>query len=109
MIARSCAQASPAGPAPITATLRPPPLAAWRRISTSPWPGVMLPPPMSPDRISLTLADESDSGPYNSHTKRFSARIVTGASILPLRQASSQGAPQVRPHIDAIGLGERAT
>ena len=48
-------------------------------------------------------------GPKRSVTKRFSGRIATGESILPRRQASSHGAPQVRPQIDAIGFGERAT
>jgi hypothetical protein len=56
-----------------------------------------------------TDSGEKDSGPKRSVTKRLSGRIATGASIDPRRHASSHGAPQVRPQIDAIGFGDRAT
>jgi len=50
-----------------------------------------------------------DSTPYCSVTTRLRARIEIGASIAPRRQASSQGAAQTRPQMDAKGLGDRAT
>jgi hypothetical protein len=60
------------------------------------------------------------SGPYNSHTKRLSARIAMGRSFatnapssstrgtFPRRHAVSHGAPQTRPQMDAKGFGPRA-
>ena len=46
-----------------------------------------------------------DSGPYRSVTNRFRARMEIGRSNSPRRQAASQGWPQIRPHIEAKGLG----
>ena len=43
-----------------------------------------------------------------SVTKRFSARMATGASTEPRRQLVSQGAPQTRPQMEANGLVARA-
>jgi hypothetical protein len=61
-----------------------------------------------------------DSGPACSQANRFSARMAIGRSlakkrpssstrgIVPRRQAASQGAPQMRPQMEAKGLGPRA-
>jgi len=54
---------------------------------------------VGPDRLDTVLLA----------TKRFSARIDTGASIDPRRHASSHGAAQTRPQTEANGLGARAT
>ncbi len=34
--------------------------------------------------------------------------MAMGASIFPRRQLASQGAPQIRPQMEASGLGARA-
>jgi hypothetical protein len=47
-------------------------------------------------------------GAERSVTKRFSGRMVTGASTSPRRQLRSQGAPQTRPQMEANGLCARA-
>ena len=49
------------------------------------------------------------STPNLSVTNRFNARMAMGASISPRRQTVSHGAAQIRPQIDASGLGRRAT
>ncbi len=49
------------------------------------------------------------STPKRSVTKRLSARMEIGASFSPRRQAVSHGAAQMRPQIEASGLGRRAT
>ena len=48
------------------------------------------------------------STPNCSVTKRFRARMATGASSVPRRQAASHGAAHTRPQIEAKGLGSRA-
>ena len=48
------------------------------------------------------------STPNRSVTKRLRARMATGASTVPRRQADSHGAAQTRPQIEANGLGPRA-
>jgi hypothetical protein len=48
------------------------------------------------------------STPKRSVTKRFSARMDTGASTVPRRHAVSHGAAHTRPQIDANGFGPRA-
>jgi hypothetical protein len=49
------------------------------------------------------------STPKRSVTKRLSARMEIGASSSPRRHTASQGAAQIRPQIEASGLGRRAT
>ena len=89
--ARSCAQESPAGPAPTTATRMP-----FFRTD--------LP------NTSFSLSRSTMlSTPNRSQTNRFSARIAIGSSSFPRRQAVSQGAAQTRPQIEANGFGRRAT
>ena len=55
-----------------------------------------------------TLLAAKLSTPNRSVTKRFSARIATGSSILPRRHAVSHGAAHTRPQMDANGLGPLA-
>src|SRR5690242_16894483 len=103
MMARSWAQARPAGPAPTTATLRPRPALARSPFKIGKCQGVLLPQSVS-SATGVAL-----SGPKRSQITRFRARMATGESILPRRQLSSHGAAHTRAQTDAQGLGERAT
>ena len=49
------------------------------------------------------------STPNRSVTNRLRARIEIGASSSPRRQTLSHGAAQIRPQMDAKGLGFLAT
>src|SRR6516165_4550564 len=86
----SYAAARPAGPPPITPT---DPKVA---VGTGPC------------ASCHTVAAEKLSTPNCSVTKRFRARIATGASTVPRRHADSHGAAQTRPQMEANGLGARA-
>jgi len=69
---------------------------------------------------SRTASGARASAPYRSQTKRLRARMAIGRSTpmnapsastrgtLPRRHAASQGAPQIRPQMDAKGFGPRA-
>ena len=111
-VARSCAAARPAGPAPITATRRG---AASRgdggvRCSGSgKCDAYRLPSLTSSVRSRFCVSGRMDSTPYCSVRCLFSARMAIGASMAPRRQTSSHGAAQTRPHTDAKGFGARAT
>ena len=52
-----------------------------------------------------TAAASKLSTPNCSVTYRFRARMATGASTVPRRQAGSHGAAQTRPQIEANGFG----
>src|SRR5581483_5958344 len=87
--ARSCAHASPAGPAPTIATRS----SLRGMVSTA----------CRHRRSACAL-----STPACSHAHRLRARIATGRSNEPRRQAASHGAAQTRPQIDGNGFGIRA-
>ncbi len=129
--ARSWAAASPAGPEPTIAMRSPAALVNEPRVlgsrgdttfNSSAECGLKTPfsgsvprfPPRFPVRRSVsqpTIASTRSSpasAPKRSVTKRLSARIWIGLSISPRRQALSHGAPQMRPHTEASGLGARA-
>jgi hypothetical protein len=49
------------------------------------------------------------STPYRSQANLLRALMAIGLSILPRRQAVSQGAAQMRPQMEAKGFGSLAT
>jgi hypothetical protein len=67
--------------------------------------GVADPPQWTSRRLARV---EATSTPNRSVVVRLIARIDTGRSIVPRRQAVSHGAPHTRPQIDANGFGPRA-